>query len=185
MPVAQVFQVASGRPNEYHLVTPIQSLAMNDNPRQPMAPAAWATWLSRVQATVDNVRFFYAANYPQHTIQGNQGGPIPQLLVLRTTRVISGKEAEYENWITNQYMPAFRETNPIGHTMSRGVFGDSGQHFYHAIPVANWAALDQPDPVARHLGERRMAQLIDGIDGIVEHSELLVARIRTDLMGQN
>lgn len=184
MPGMQVFSIARGHPNEYHLVTPIQSLGANDNPRQPMGPAAFATWFGRITETVDSVRFFYARTYPQHAVQGNQGGPAPRLLLLRTTRVIAGKEAEYEDWIANEYMPAFRQTNPIGHTMSRGVFGDSGQHFYHAVPVANWAAFDRPDSLLEVLGERRMEQMLDGLDGVVEWSGLTVGRIRFDLMGQ-
>jgi len=183
IPVALVFNVERGHPNEYHLVTPVPSLGANDNPRQPMGPAAWATWLGRITATVDSVRFFYASTYPQHSIQGAEGGPAPQLLLLRTTRVIAGKEREYENWIANQYMPAFRQTKPLGHTMSRGALGDSAQNFYHAVPLANWAAIDQGDPMLKLLGERRMEQMLDGLDGIVEHSEVIVARIRTDLMG--
>ena len=118
-------------------------------------------------------------------MQSNEGGAQPELLLLRTTCVISGKEAEYENWIANQFMPAFRQTNPLGHTMSRGVFGDNVSNFYHAEPIANWAAFDAGDPLVQVLGERRMEQMLNGLDGVVESSELVVARIRYDLMGQN
>jgi len=183
MPVMQVFNVVRGHPNEYHLVTPVQSLAQANSAPEPMGPAARATWLSRITVTTDSVRFFYAMNYPQHTVQGPQGAPRPELLLLRTTRVVSGKEAEYEKWITKEYMPAFRATNPLGHTMSRGMFGDNVANFYHAVPVANWGAFDAGDPVAKSLGQERMDRMIKGLDGIVESSELIVARIRYDLMG--
>ena len=181
----QVFSVASGHPNEYHLVNPVQSLAAANSEAPPMQPAALASWFGRITSTVDNVRFFYAITYPQHGIQGSEPATPPELLVLRTTHVIWGKETEYENWIANQYMPAFRETNPMGHTMARGVFGDDGSNFYHAVPIANWAALDAGDPMQRQLGERRMEQMLNGLDGIVDSSELIVARIRYDLMGEN
>ena len=64
--------------------------------------------------------------------------------------------------------------------MSQGAFGDSDQNFYHAIPIANWAALDQPDPLVTAIGQRRADQMIDALDGIVDSSEVIIARIRTD-----
>lgn len=180
----QVFTVARGHPNEYHLVNLVGSLAEANSGSPPMEPGPLAAWFGRITSTVDSVRFLSAITYPQHGVQGNEPATPPELLVLRTTRVISGKETEYENWIANQYMPAFRPTNPIGHTMARGVFGDNVANFYHAVPVANWAALDEGDPVLRSLGQQRMERLIDGLDGIVDSSELIVARIRYDLMGE-
>jgi hypothetical protein len=183
LPVMQVFSVVRGHPNEYHLVTPVQSLAAANAERDPMGPADRATWLARITSTVDSVRFFYARTYPQHAVQGAQGGPTPQLLLLRTTHVYQGKQDDYENWIANQYMPAFRQTKPLGHTMSQGAFGDSDQNFYHATPVADWATLDHPDPLVTLLGQKRMDQMVAALEGIVESSGVIVARIRTDLMG--
>jgi surface antigen len=182
-PPVLVMQVVRGHPNEYHMVTQSQTLAAANSEQVPMGPGAMAAWLGRITSTVDSVRFFYAITYPQHGIQAPQGAPPAQLGLIRTTRVISGKEAEYENWVANQYMPAFRQTNPLGHTMSRGVFGDNVSNFYHVVPIANWAAFDAGDPVEKLLGQRRMDQMINALDGIVESSELIVVRARPDLMG--
>jgi hypothetical protein len=105
MPPLQVFSVARGHPNEFHLVNPVQSLAAANSAPPPMQPAAFAAWFGRITTAIDSVRFLYAITYPQHGVEGNQPATPPELLVLRTTRVISGKEAEYENWITNEFMP--------------------------------------------------------------------------------
>jgi hypothetical protein len=183
LPAMQIFQVVRGRPNEYHMVTPVASLAEQNGPAQLMSPAENATWMARITSTVDSVRFLYAITYPQHEVEVTAGGVQPELLLLRTSRVVLGKEAEYEAWITDQYMPAFRQTNPLGHTMARGVFGDDVSTFYHAQPIANWAAFDAGDPLLAVLGQRRMEQMLDAIDGVVASSELIVARIRYDLMG--
>lgn len=183
MPPMLIASVARGHPNEYHLVSEVPSLEQANSAPPPMEPAEFAAWVARITSAVDSVHFFYAMTYPQHGIEGNQGGQAPQLLSLRKTRVVSGKQEEYEDWIANEFMPAFRQTNPLGHTMSRGVLGDSDQHFYHAVPVANWAAFDAGDPLAEVLGERRMAQMLDGLDGIVESSEVIVLTLRNDLMG--
>jgi hypothetical protein len=182
-PVGQVFSVVAGHPNEYHIVTPIQALARNDDPQAVMPPGAQAVWFMRITETVDSARFFYARTYPQHGLAGNANAAPPTLLFLRTVHVAAGRGGDYEAWVENQLMPAMRQTDLLGHTLSRGMFGDSPQNFYHAIPVANWAALDGPDPVLEALGERRYQEMLDGLDGIVESNSFVLARIRSDLTG--
>jgi hypothetical protein len=80
-------------------------------------------------------------------------------------------------------MPALRETNLLGHTMSNGFVGDSPQNFYHAVPLANWAALDQ-NPLYEALGESGYRELMQGVAGIAQRDEIIVLRPRNDLAGQ-
>lgn len=183
MPTGQVFQVIMGHPNEYHMVTPVQSIAVNENLPPPMPEAQMAVWQQRITSVVDSVRFFYASTYPANGIQAAANAPQPTHLLLRTIRVASGREADYESWVTNTWLPAFKETRPLGHTMSRGVFGDSPQNFYHAYPLAGLEGLDAPDPMMS-LGQRRYDQVFDALGDMVESHELIVATIRTDLMAQ-
>lgn len=182
--VSQVFEVAAGNPGEYHIVTPIVALAMNDNPVPPMPPAEMAAWVARIVQHIDSARFFYARLYPDHAIQTEAGNSAPMLL-LQTVRVIAGKDAEYETWLSEDVLPALRESNAIGHTLSRGAFGDSPQNYYHAIAVENWASLDGPNPLMQHLGQRGYEQLMDGADDIVESISLTLASVRSDLMPGN
>lgn len=105
-------------------------------------------------------------------------------LLLHKITVVSGKEAEYEHWVADQYMPAFRQTNPLGHTMARGVFGDSVQHYYYAQALAGWSDLDAPDRMIEVLGQRRYDQLFDALDGIVANHEIVILAVRGDLMAQ-
>lgn len=184
LPGGQVFQVVLGHPNEYHYVTLVQSIAANENAPLPMSDAEAALWTARITATVESVRFFYAATYPQHSVAAPANAPMPTLLLLRKIRVAQGKEAEYEGWVADQYMPAFRQSNPLGHTMSHSIYGDSVENYYHAYPLAGWADLDAPDPLLGILGQRRYDQILNAIDGIVVDHEMVVARIRTDLMSQ-
>jgi len=184
LPGGQVFQVVLGHPNEYHYVIPVQAIEANEGTPLPMPPADAALWTARITATVESVRFFYAATFPQHGVEAPANAPAPSLLLLRSITVASGKEPEYERWVADQYMPAFRQTRPLGHTMSRGVYGDSLQHYYHAYPLAGWGDLDAPDPLLGVLGQRRYDQVMDAIDDVVVGHEMAIARIRTDLMGQ-
>jgi hypothetical protein len=183
-PASQVFQVALGHPNEYHIVTPVQSIANYENLPPPMPEAQAALWQSRITALVDNVRFFYAATYPDHGVEAPANAPAPSLLLLRKVRVDSGSQAAYESWVAEQYMPAFRKSNPLGHTMSHSIYGDSLQNYYHAYPLAGWDDLGGPDPLMEILGQQRYDEVFDAIDDIVIEHEMIVARPRPDLTGQ-
>ena len=183
-PGGQVFQIVLGHPNEYHYVIPVQSIEAQENAGMPMPPPQAALWTQRITETTESVRFFYATTYPDHGVQPPANSPTPTLLLLRKIRVAQGMEAEYESWVADQYMPAFRQSGPLGHTMSRGVYGDSLQHYYHAYPLAGWGDLDAPDPLIRILGERRYDQVFNAIDDIVVDHEMVVGRIRTDMMAQ-
>lgn len=179
--LGNVFEVAAGSPGEYHIVAPMVSMAELDNPTPPMAPPEMAVWTNRVLQHVESTHWFYARIYPEHGIQ-NDAGANANLLILQSNRVVAGKQAEYQEWVAQYMMPAARESNMLGHTLSQGVFGDSPQNFYHAMPVANWSAFDTPNPLLQSLGQRSFDQLMDRLDGVVESTALTVARVRSDLM---
>ena len=181
-PGGQVFQIVLGHPNEYHYVLPVASIEAQENSGPPMPPALAALWTSRITETTESVRFFYAALYPQHNVQPPANAPNPTLLLLRKIRVRQGMEAEYESWVTDQYMPALRQSSPLGHTMSHAIYGDSLENYYHAYPLAGWGDLDAPDPLIEILGQRRYDQVFGAIDDIVVDHEMVVGRIRTDMM---
>jgi hypothetical protein len=184
MPQGNVFQVTRGYANEYHIVTPIESLAGNETGPTPMPAEDMTRWEMRITQSTDSARFFYARTYPQHNIAAPDGAAPPQLLLLQTVYVVPGRGSDYESWVAEQLMPAMREAGVQGHTMSRGSFGDDIHTYYHATPIADWAELDKGDRVRLALGERRYQQVIAGLTGIVESQELLIARVRTDLMAQ-
>lgn len=183
LPPGQVFQVVLGHPNEYHVVIPVESIEANETAPPPMSEAEGVLWQTRIVATVQNVRFFYAATFPEHSVTAPAGAPEPALLMLRKVVVTSGRQADYEAWMTDELMPAFRQAEPLGHTMSVGVFGDSPRNYYHAYPLAGWGDLDAPDPLLEVLGERRYEALFEPLDGVVAEHELIIARPRPDLTG--
>ena len=181
MPAGQIYEVLLGNAGEYHVVTPVASIAANETSPPPMAPEAMAVWLSRVTQHIDSVRFFYAQIHAEHSIQTDAGAGA-EMLLLQTIRTVAGMEDEYVDWVTDFLMPALRESDVAGHTLSSGLFGDSPQNFYHAVPVVSWSFLDQPHPLMRSLGQRAFEQLVERTEGIVESNSIVVARARNDLM---
>ena len=184
MPAMQVFMITIGHPNEYHLVTPVASIAEAESMPPPMPPAEAAVFFSRVTPLVQSARFFYARIYPENAIEAPAGSPQADALLLRTVEVAFGRETDFERWVAEDYVPALRQTDPLGHTFSRGFVGDSPLRFYHAYPLAGLESLDAPDPLQEVLSEREYEELFEPLEGIIVSHELVVGTIRTDLMGQ-
>jgi hypothetical protein len=184
LPGGQVFQVTLGHPNEWHYVIPVQSISDNENAPLPMSSAEAAIWTNRITATTENVRFSYAITFPQHGVEAPANSPAPTMLMLRKIRVAEGMQAEYESWVEDQYMPAFRQSGALGHVMSHSIYGDSLRNYYHAYPLAGWEDLEGPDPLIEILGQRRYDQVFGALDEIVTEHEMVIARIRFDIMGQ-
>lgn len=180
-PLGNVFEVEAGSPGEYHVVTPLQSMGQLETQAPPMAPPEMVAWTNRVLQHVDSTHWFYARLYPEHGIT-TDAAAAANLLILVKRRVVDGKQAEYQAWVADHMMPAARGADMLGHTFSQGIFGDSPQNFYHAMPVANWAAFDTPNPMQQSLGQRAYDQLMNRLDGVVESTDLTVATVRSDLM---
>jgi hypothetical protein len=183
-PGSQVFEIALGNAGEFHIVTPVASIAATETAPPPMDPAQMTQWMSRVTQHLESARFFYAALHPEHAIQTDAGGSA-ELLVLQTIRTVAGSQDEYAEWVTDFLVPALRDSDVAGHTLSTGLFGDSPQNFYHAFVVRGWSELDQPNPLQRSLGQRAYEQLLDRNEGLVESVNIAVARVRSDLMPGN
>lgn len=181
-PQAMIYQVESGHPNVFHIVTPRESMGIADTPTTPLPPEQMAQWRQRIAQVTESVRFFVARTYPQFSIEADPGAPEPTLLLLRTIQVAPGRQAEYEAWVAQRLMPVLRETSVLGHIMANGFVGDSPQNFYHAVPLANWAALDR-NPMLEVLGEQGFQEFAQSIAGIAQRDEMIVLRPRTDLMG--
>jgi len=97
--------------------------------------------------------------------------------------LVRGKTA-YLEWVENDLVPAMKKANAANNMtsiMSRGIFGDSPQNFYRISMVANWAALDSPNPVAASMGQAAYSRMQAKLNGIVESTDLLLVRPRPDL----
>lgn len=181
MPATQVYEVLLGSAGEYHFVTPVASIAETETGAPPMDPAEMAVWFSRVTQHLESARFFYASIHAEHSIQ-TDAGESAELLLLQTIRTVAGMQDEYSEWIEDFLMPALRESDVAGHTLSSGVFGDSVQNFYHAVSIPSWDFLDMPHPLVRSMGQRAFEQMNERTEGIVESVGLVIARPRNDLM---
>lgn len=139
-----------------------------------------AVWEQRVSNTIDASKHFYARLVSQIT---PENAPPAGLTVLRTVKVVAGKQDEFIAWATDDLAPAMKKAN-LGETFSQGALGDSPRNFYFTGGVANWAAFDKPDPLAASLGEKGTQMLFDKLNGLIADNEVTVLQPRRDLMAQ-
>lgn len=181
MPAIMAYQVVRGDVGTYHFVEPLTNLGQLDEaPEPPMPPAEMAAWESRIVETLQSNRFFIARTYPDHSFQ-TDAAENAELMMLYIQHTHRDRGTAYEEWVAEDLVPALQEAEILGHTMSRGAIGDSGQTWYHAVPIANWAAFDEPDPIVAALGEDAAERLFRQGDKLVDSGENVLVRMRADL----
>jgi hypothetical protein len=184
-PGFNVWQVAFGEQNTYHIVSQLESLGaladMAENP--PMEPQQWANWVNRIESTMDSHELAIAQIHPDLSImpQPQAGAEPPELLILMSQTLLPGKRQEYETWLRDEMLPALKESDIMGVVSNETAFGSEDRTWVFAVPVESWAALDEPMPLYRSMGPQAAEELMARGDSMVDRSETIVLRTRTDL----
>lgn len=180
-----VWQVALGELNTYHIVSPIQSFTsiaqFESNP--PMERAQWTSWLERMRSTIDSQAVAVAQVHQDLSImpQNPQQATNADLLILVSNRVMPAKRQQYQSWLRDELLPAFRGSEIAGLISNEVTFGPSSGEWVFAVPVASWADLDKPMPLFESMGQQAAEQLLERGAAMIEDSETLVLRSRPDL----
>jgi hypothetical protein len=73
-PGFNVWRVELGDLNTYHVVAPLQSFAsIAEMQTPPMEPAAWASWISRIESTIDSHKLSIARIHADLSVLPQQG----------------------------------------------------------------------------------------------------------------
>lgn len=180
-----VWQVAFGEQNTYHIVSQLESFEsmprLEANP--PMEQAQWTSWLNQMRTNVDSQVLAVAEVHPDLSMMpADTPATInAELLILVTQTLLPGKRQEYVAWLRDQLIPAFRKSSILGVVANEMAFGSSGREWVFAVPVHNWAELDKPMPLYSSMGQQAAEQLLSRGDSMVERSETIVLRTRPDL----
>jgi hypothetical protein len=180
-----VWQVAFGEQNTYHLVSQLESFAslaeLEANP--PMEQAQWTGWLERIRGTIDSQVMGVAQVHPDLSMipQQTQPGQDAELLILVTDTLMPGKREEFVSLLRDELMPAFRKSGVMGIVTNEMAFGSGSGDWVFAVPVRNWAELDKPMPLITSMGEQAAQELMNRAASLVDRSETIVLRARPDL----
>jgi hypothetical protein len=184
-PGFNVWQVAFGEQNTYHIAAQLESLGaladMAENP--PMEPQQWANWVNRIESTMDSHELSISQIHPDLSIMPElqAGAEPPELLILMSQTLLPGKRQEYTAWLRDEMLPALRESDLLGVVSNEVAFGAEGRTWVFAVPVATWATLDEPMPLYESMGPEAAEALMARGDSMVDRSETIVLRTRPDL----
>ncbi len=144
--------VRGGSANEYLFFTPLDSLADYDQPlpvRRGMGEAAAAEWFAQLNGTVEDVQLDTLRIRADLSIP-RTGERAPRLARVRTVDVRPGRGQDYQQWITNNWVPAMKDAGMSGVIHFQNAFGVGQRKWTRMTLYDSWADLDG-HPVQRHL----------------------------------
>jgi hypothetical protein len=183
MPSRQIWQVARGPANEYHIVTPAQKYAEFDGEAigaRAMGEAGWARWVATITKCVQSRSVHTLRSMPKLTIPPKEGQE-PSLLVLTTRIHASGMGGKYGEWLEKELVPAKKKAGIRGSDVYRSVFGGNARAWIFAERVDKWADFDTPFPLRKSMGDEAYLAMMEKNRGMTASVERLVLRYRPEL----
>jgi hypothetical protein len=174
-----------GKGFEYIFVSPIPNFAQYDNPQGPIVralgeEAARAHNAKNARFTT-SVHTYALRTRPDLSYEGKMDGP-PNIGVVSRVRVAPGRNAEWENYIKNEFLPVIKKSNVPGYLVSQVAFGGDANEYITLTLHKNFAEIDQGPPAARVLGREGAMKLAQKIPpGVVVNVERSISRYRPDL----
>jgi hypothetical protein len=159
----------------YYFVSPMEKFAELDGP-SPMEKAlgrdGMRPFFTRAGALVKSVHTAAMIERPDMTYMGKMTGQ-PKMAVMIGVNVAQGHEADFENFIINEYLPVFKKSDAKAFLAHQTVFGGSQGEYVMLSPIDNFAELDKGHPIARVLGQDGFKKLMQKLPaGTIAESEV-------------
>ena len=139
---------------------------------------AMAALINRVQRSI-TARQSYAVRVLSEVSHPLPQDQRPDLMVVNIARVAPGREQDYMDIMTADFLPHFDEEK-IHYVTGSLTFGGEGG-FIHVFYVKDFAELDKGSPVMRALGAEGAQAVMKKFSGIVTSTELWIARLIPDV----
>ncbi len=179
----RISQTVRGLSAEYTIVTPVDKWADYDESgmtAKALGEAGAARWIARVTKCVKNRRVNTVRSRPDLSIPLKEGRT-PKLAVVTTLRNRPGRYPDYNDWLTNKWIPARKAANMDGYYVYRNAFGGHSREWVTVRFEDNWAASDSGHPVREHLGDEGWRKLRAGRGEMTSSSLRRIVRLRPDL----
>jgi hypothetical protein len=143
--------------------------------RSAMGPDAYAKYLARVRPMIVSTQGVIETLVARASLQSFSGTP-PNWVIVTTTHMVPGKGGEYADITQKEFLPALRNAGVTDYWLFQSNFGAPGTRRTIVTPIANWAALDQPNPLVRTLGADAAAALNQKRNALTTAGESVVMR---------
>ena len=174
---------AAGDAFEYVLVTPVGAFAEYDGPsaiEKGLGAQGYAGWLAKAGSLVTSVRRYIIRTRPDLSYAAKRTGP-PKLAVVHSVHVAPNRNADYENYIKNDYLPVMQK-GEITYLVSQVIFGGDANEYLTLTLRESFADLDKGPVVIQVLGAEGATKLAQRLPaGTLTHVERSLTRFVPDL----
>lgn len=169
---------------EYVIVNPIENYAQYDGPSpmmKGMGKEGMAAWVAKASRMVNGVRTVAYDLRPDLSYITNMTEP-PKMAVVTTVTVAAGRNAEFENFIKNEWLPVIKQSGIKGYWVQQVAFGGDVNQYLIATLHENFAEVDKGNPVARVVGQDGMMKIQQKLPaGVIVRQERIISRFVPEL----
>ena len=165
-------------------VEPIERMSQYDGPsslEKGLGKDGAGAFFAKASKMVTNVRSYAVETRPDLSFMANPNS-MPRMAVVSHIRVAQNRDAEFENYIRNEWLPVIKQAGIPGYLMHRMIFGGDANEYVSLALADNFADIEKGPPVARVLGSDGMLKLMQKMpSGAVLGIERNIVRLNNDL----
>ncbi|HLA09843.1 MAG TPA: hypothetical protein VJ023_04445 [Pyrinomonadaceae bacterium] len=174
---------AAGDAFEFVLVAPVGKFAEYDGPspiEKALGAQGSAAWMAKAGSFVNSVRRYIVRTRPDLSNYMMREGP-PKLAVITAVHVAQNRNAEFENYLKNDFVPVLKQAKAM-YLVSQTIFGGNANEYISLVLRDSFAELDKGPPLMQVLGEEGAMKLLQKLPaGVVTHVERSITRYAADL----
>ncbi len=174
---------AGGQGFTFVTVTPIANYAQFDqgSPLQKaLGTEGLARYNAKVRPTIVSTHTTIQTLVRNASIQSFSSTP-PNLAIVTTIQLLPGKGQEFASITASEFVPAMKKSGVVDYWVFATNFGGPGGQRTIVTPIANFAALDAPNPLTRALGAEGAQKLNQKRGALVASTETIVVRYVPEL----
>ncbi len=182
-PYRVVTQTIFGDLMEYTSIVPLAKFADMDGPSpldKALGAAGSQRLLKRAGAYLTGVDRVSSLALHSLSIETPMADP-GQFVHITTFRLVTGKGAEFTEYMKNEYIPAMRKAEIANLWLSQPIFGGDPNERVMIRFMHSLAEIDAGPPTRKALGVEGAARLGAKQNGIIATTHFSVVRVRPDL----
>jgi len=172
-----------GDPYQIAHVTDVTSLDQYDSPsaiQKVLGDVAYVAYQEKIGSMITGVKYYLIRTRPELSYMADPANQ-PKMAILTSVDVMTDKVAEFESFITSDWIPALKSGGGKYYAVSQVVYGGSPTEYMTLVGVDNYADVGKGHPVMRTLGEQGVNKLMARVGAYTHHVERQLIRLDPDL----
>ena len=184
-PGRTVWREIRGDLGTFHAVTFADDMSLFDTPFDPpMDDDDWEEWVDELTSIISGSTLQILRTHSDWNIPAPEGSQ-PNLLLLRTIKVKSGKMFQFHGWVMNGLIPNLKEGGATGITFNHVAFGGDTSTWIIGARIPDFAFLQNRRGNLAHMEDVWYINLMDSMSDLVESTDLRILRYEPDLSFSN